>query len=63
VAILFTTLITIRQKKGYLQKELKIALDILDEFPSGEIFVIPTRLANSEPSDERLQDIHFKRVL
>jgi hypothetical protein len=27
-------------KRGYVQKELSEALDILDEFPSSEIFII-----------------------
>ena len=31
-------------KRGYVQKELKIALDIFDEFPEDEIFIIPVRL-------------------
>lgn len=30
--------------KGVVQKELKIALDVLDEFPESQIFVIPVRL-------------------
>ena len=46
-------------KKGYVQKELKTALDILDEFPPSEIFLIPARIDQCAPLDERLQDIHF----
>jgi hypothetical protein len=46
-------------KRGYVQKELKIALDILDEFPVSEIFIIPARLDNCEPIDEKLQAIHW----
>lgn len=30
--------------KGIVQKELKIALDVLNEFPEGQIFVIPAKL-------------------
>ena len=35
-------------KAGYLQKEIKFALDVLDEQPEGMIFIIPARL---EPCD------------
>lgn len=31
-------------KEGYLQKELRIALDVADEKPEGAIFIIPLRL-------------------
>lgn len=31
-------------KKGYVQKELKEAMSILDEVPEGQIFIIPIRL-------------------
>ena len=31
-------------KEGYVQKEIKIALDIADEKPEGTIYLIPTRL-------------------
>ena len=30
--------------RGVVQKELKIALDVLEDFPEGQIFVIPARL-------------------
>lgn len=30
--------------RGVVQKELKIALDVLEEFPEGHIFVIPARI-------------------
>jgi tetratricopeptide (TPR) repeat protein len=46
-------------KRSYVQKELKIALDILGEFPSDEIYIIPVRVEPCEPLDERLQDIHW----
>lgn len=35
-------------KRGYVQKEFKRALDVLDEFPEGEIFAIPVRLDDCE---------------
>jgi formylglycine-generating enzyme required for sulfatase activity len=46
-------------KRGYVQKELKIALDIFDEFPSEDIFLIPVYAdACEEALEERLKDIH-----
>lgn len=46
-------------KKGYVQKELKVAFEILDEFPENEIFVIPVRIEDCEISDQRLKDLHY----
>ena len=45
-------------KTGYLQKEIRIALDVADERPPTTIFVIPARLA---PCDvpERLQHLQW----
>jgi hypothetical protein len=45
------------EKRGYIQKEFKFALDVLDEFPEGEIFVIPVRLDDCEIPYERLKNI------
>ncbi len=46
-------------QRGHFQKELKYALDLLDEFPPGEIFVIPIRLDKSQVIYEKLEDIHY----
>jgi hypothetical protein len=46
-------------KKGYVQKELKHALEILDEYPDTKIFLIPVRLDNCNPSSEKLQELHW----
>jgi len=46
-------------KVGYVQKELKKALDILDNYPGSEIFLLPIRLEDCRPVDERLQDLHW----
>ncbi len=46
-------------KKGYVQKELKIALDLLDQYPKSETFIIPIRLDSFEPTDERLHDLQW----
>lgn len=45
-------------KRGYVQKEIVEALEILDEFPPSEIFIIPVRLDNCIPSHARLNDLH-----
>jgi hypothetical protein len=46
-------------KKGYVQKELKDALEILDEYPDSAVFLIPVRLDASRPVDPRLHDIQW----
>ena len=46
-------------KQGYVQKELKVAFEILDEFPENEIFVIPVRIEDCDISDQRLKDLHY----
>jgi hypothetical protein len=38
-------------KRGYLQKEIKIGLDVADEIPEGEIFIIPLKLEECEIPD------------
>jgi len=44
--------------RGFVQKELSIALDVLDEVSEGNIFLIPARLCECEPSHSRLKDLH-----
>jgi hypothetical protein len=46
-------------KKGYGQKELKEALDILDEYPESQVYLIPIRLDNCQVSDSRLRQIQY----
>lgn len=46
-------------KKGFVQKEIVIALEILDEFPEKDIFLIPVRLNECSPSHEKLKEIHW----
>lgn len=46
-------------KKGYVQKEIKIALEIREEFPSAEIFIIPILIEECMPTDEILKDLHM----
>jgi len=46
-------------KRGFVQKELRIALDILDEIPSEDIFIIPIRLDNCDIPYEKLSSIQW----
>jgi len=46
-------------KRGFVQKELKIALDLLDETPISEIYIIPIRIDDSKPIDSKLHDLHW----
>ncbi|MHC1632150.1 MAG: TIR domain-containing protein [Methanotrichaceae archaeon] len=46
-------------KKGYVQKELAQAFEILDEFPESEIYIIPVRIDECEPSHEKLCEIQW----
>jgi hypothetical protein len=45
-------------KAGYVQKEIKIALDVADEQPEGTIFIIPVKLEDCEVPD-RLSAWHW----
>jgi len=46
-------------KRGYVQKELKIALDIFKEFPENDIFIIPIRLDNVTIDNEDLSNLQW----
>ena len=46
-------------KRGYVQKELRMALDILDEFPPGRIFLVPVKLDRCKPEIDRLAGLHW----
>jgi hypothetical protein len=46
-------------RKGFVQKELKKALEVLDELPPSQIFIIPARLEECQPVDERLRKLHW----
>ena len=45
-------------KTGFVQKEIKFALDIVDEQPEGSIYLIPVKLEDCEPP-ERLNHLHW----
>jgi len=46
-------------KRGFVHRELTEALELLDEFPESEIFIIPVRLDDSRPSHEKLLELHW----
>ncbi len=46
-------------EKGFVQTELRAALEILDTFPVENIFIIPVRIDECRPSQERLRDLHW----
>ena len=50
-------------KQGYVQSELRQALDVLDECPPDRVFVIPVRLDATEPAHERLRDLNWVDLL
>src|SRR5262249_53727556 len=39
-------------KRGYVQKEIKDALDTADEMPEGTIYIIPAKLEDCEVPDQ-----------
>ncbi len=47
------------EKKGYVQKELRLALDVVNELPPGKVYVIPVRLDDSRPVHEQLERVHW----
>lgn len=56
VALLSRSAIT---KRGYVQKELRVALEVLEKVPDSDIFLIPVRLEPCEPMDNRLRSLHW----
>ena len=46
-------------KRGFVQSELKIALEILDEFPEDAIFIIPVRLDDCQLQNAKLKELHI----
>ena len=45
-------------KKGFVQTEIRVALDVADEQPEGKIFIIPTKLEEC-PAPARLSRLHY----
>ncbi len=46
-------------REGFVQKEIREALTILDNFPEDAIFVIPARLDNCRPSHTMLHELNW----
>lgn len=49
-------------KEGYVQKEIRIALDAADEKPDGTIFVIPGRLEHDVEVPQRLAQLQWANL-
>ena len=45
-------------KRGHVQKELRRALEIAEEYPEDKLYIIPVRLEECEPSFRALQKLH-----
>lgn len=46
-------------KRGFVQKELRQALRVLEEIPPDQIFIVPCRIDNSQPTQGRLGALHW----
>jgi hypothetical protein len=46
-------------KRGFVQNEIKEAIDVVKELPKGSIFLIPTRLDESKPIDDELNELNW----
>jgi hypothetical protein len=47
------------EKRGYVQREIRKALELLDEVPDNQVFLIPARLDDCRPQHDRLSDLHW----
>jgi hypothetical protein len=59
IALLSTNSVS---KKGYVQKELKEALDVVDKYPPDKVFIVPVRLDECTPTHEKLMKFHWVDV-
>ncbi len=46
-------------KRGFVQKEIRLALDVLDEFPPDSVYLIPARLDDCQPVHDKLREIQW----
>ncbi len=46
-------------KEGFVQRELRLALDFLTEMPPDRVFLIPARLNKCVPTHQVLRDLHW----
>ena len=56
LALLSTRSVT---KRGVVQKEIREALDVLNEFPEGDVFLVPVRLDDCRPPYQILHDLQW----
>jgi cold shock CspA family protein len=47
------------RKKGYVQKEIRQALKIAEEYTEDEVYIIPVRIDECQPSFEGLLNLHW----
>jgi TIR domain len=57
----FIALISSRSttKRGFVQKEIRRALEVLDEYPEQSVYLIPVRLDACAPPHPRLADLNW----
>jgi TIR domain-containing protein/stringent starvation protein B len=55
LALISTTSV---QKRGFVQREMRTALDVLDEVPTGQIYLIPVRIDDVDPPDFKVQALN-----
>lgn len=46
-------------KSGFVQKELRIAHEVIEESPSNKVYLIPVRIEECQPLDDWLVDINW----
>ena len=46
-------------KRGFIQKEFKTALSIWEEFPEGQVYLVPVRLEECALPSGRMSEIHY----
>lgn len=46
-------------KKGFVQKELKIALEELEKYPDDDIYIIPVRIDRCIIQSQKLKELHW----
>lgn len=47
------------EKRGFVQSEVREAVSILDELPPDEVYLMPLRIDDCSPRQERLKDIQW----
>ena len=47
-------------KRGYIQREFRLAIDAADEIPEGQIFIIPIRIDECKIPFDKLSKIQYQ---